>query len=339
MKSDYIKIACLHHRPSLFILKRRTPSIILLGEQTLLSMSILLALLLLMLMFLVTAAAIMLVIGPLIILQPSLRTREWYGTFTTLLEPSDAGLPQEDLWVTTRDGLRLSCWLVRQSRAARGTIIYLHGIGDCKIGGVPYAKFFFERGFNTFLYDSRRHGNSEGNYCTYGFYERYDLSTVIDYLQSRKEIQARAFGVFGTSMGAAVALQAAAIDERIAAIVAEASFTDLRTIMVDYQKRLIKLPWHFLRNAAMSRSQKIAKFKAREVSPLQAVMSVRKPILFIHGTDDSHIRTAYSKALFENANEPKELLLVPKGDHTDLLNVGGGEYVKQITSFFERYLR
>jgi fermentation-respiration switch protein FrsA (DUF1100 family) len=308
-------------------------------EPTLRSMSIVLALLLLMVMFLVTAGAIMLVIGPLIILQPSLRTKEWYATFSSLLQPSDAGLPQEDLWVTTRDGLRLSCWLVRQPEAARGTIIYLHGVGDCKISGVSYARFFFRRGFNTFLYDSRRHGNSEGSYCTYGFYERHDLSTVIDYLQSRDELRAGPFGVFGTSMGAAVALQAAALDERIAAIVAEASFTDLRTIMVDYQKRMTKLPWHFLRNAAMTRSQKIAKFKAREVSPLQAVKSVRKPILFIHGTDDSHISTAYSKALYQNANEPKELLLVPRGDHTDLLNVGGGEYVQRITSFFERNLR
>jgi fermentation-respiration switch protein FrsA (DUF1100 family) len=109
--------------------------------------------------------------------------------------------------------------------------------------------------------------------------------------------------------------------------------------MVDYQKRIIKLPWHFLRNVAMSRSQKIARFKAREVSPLQAVKQVKKPILFIHGTDDSRISTDYSKALYENANEPKELLLIPRADHTDLLNVGGSEYERRITAFFERDLR
>jgi uncharacterized protein len=301
-------------------------------------MSIFLALLLFAALFLITSAAMIFVFGPLLVLQPHLRTPEWYSTFTDLLEPHDAGLPQEDLTLLTKEGFKLSCWLVRQPANAKGTVIYLHGVGDCKIGGIPYARLFYGRGFNVFLYDSRRHGRSEGQYCTYGFYEKLDLSAAIDYLMSRTDIRIGKIGVFGTSMGAAVALQAAAIDQRIEAVVAEASFTDLRTIMVDYQKRNIKLPWHFLRNLAMSRSQKLAQFKARYVSPIYAVQGVHKPILFIHGTDDTRIRAEYSRALYNNANQPKELLLIHKGDHTDLLNVGGSEYEQRIVSFFEKYL-
>lgn len=301
-------------------------------------MSILLAIIILFVLFLITSAAIVLVVGPLILLQPHRRMKEWYAQHTTLLEPRDAGLPQENLKVKTSDGLLLSCWLVPQTKNPRGTIIYLHGVGDCKIGGVPYARLFFERGFHVFLYDSRRHGKSEGAYCTYGFYEKNDLSTIIDYLLSRSDVRVGNIGLFGTSMGAAIALQAAAVDNRIAAVVAEASFTDLRTVSVDYQKRIIKLPWHFLRNVAMTGSQRIAKFKARQVSPLEAVKHVQKPILFIHGTDDTRIKTEYSHALYENANEPKELLLIPRGDHTDLLNVGGSEYERRIIQFFEKYL-
>jgi pimeloyl-ACP methyl ester carboxylesterase len=301
-------------------------------------MSILLALLLVALLFLIAAAAIVFVFGPLLILQPHLRTREWYNTFTDLLEPRDAGLPQEDLVLLTREGFRLRCWMVPLEGTTSGTIIFLHGVGDCRIAGVPYAKLFHEKGFNVFLYDSRRHGLSEGTYCTYGFYEKHDLSIIIDYLESRSDLQIGKIGVIGTSMGAAVALQAASIDHRIEAIVAEASFTDLRTIVVDYQKRIMKLPWHFLRNLAMSRSQKLAGFKARYVSPIHAVHHVHKPIFFIHGTDDTRIRTEYSKVLYENANQPKELLLVHRGDHTDLLNVGGSEYEDRIVAFFRKYL-
>jgi len=301
-------------------------------------MSIFLALLLFAVLFLITAGATIFVFGPLLVLQPHLRTREWYSTFTALLEPRHAGLPQEDLNLKTKQGYRLSCWFVRQPKQVRGTIIYLHGLGDCKIGGVPYARLFYGKGFNVFLYDSRRHGNSEGQYCTYGFHEKHDLSIAIDYLKSLTDIQIGKIGVIGTSMGAAVALQAAAIDHRIDAVVAEASFTDLRTIMVDYQKRIIKLPWHFLRNLAMSRSQNLAGFKARFVSPIHAVRNVQKPILFIHGTDDTRIRAEYSRALYNNANQPKELLLIHKGDHTDLLNVGGSEYEQRIVEFFEKHL-
>jgi hypothetical protein len=301
-------------------------------------MSILLALLLFVALFLISSAAMIFAFGPLLVLQPHLRTPEWYSTFTDLLEPHNAGLPQENLTLSTKEGYKLSCWFVRQPANPKGTIIYLHGVGDCKIGGVPYARLFYGRGFNVFLYDSRRHGTSEGQYCTYGFYEKLDLSVAIDYLMSRTDSRIGRIGVFGTSMGAAVALQAAAIDQRIEAVVAEASFTDLRTIMVDYQKRIIKLPWHFLRNLAMSRSQKLAEFKARYVSPIYAVQGVHKPVLFIHGTDDTRIRAEYSRALYDNANQPKELLLIHKGDHTDLLNVGGSEYEQRIVSFFEKYL-
>lgn len=301
-------------------------------------MSILLALLLFVLLFLVTAAAIIFAFGPLLVLQPHLRTREWYSTFTKFLEPHDAGLPQEDLTLSSEEKYSISCWFVPHYQAARGTIIYLHGIGDCKIGGVPYARLFYGRGFNVFLYDSRGHGKSEGHYATYGFYEKHDLSAAIDYLKSRTDIHIGKIGVFGTSMGAAVALQAAALDNRIEAIIAEASFTDLRTVMVDYQKRIIKLPWHFLRNLAISRSQKLAHFKARFVSPIHAVASVHKPILFIHGTNDTRIRAEYSRTLFDNANQPKELFLIHRGDHTDLLNVGGSEYEQRIVAFFEKYL-
>jgi hypothetical protein len=65
---------------------------------------------------------------------------------------------------------------------------------------------------------------------------------------------------------------------------------------------------------------------------------VHKPVLFIHGTDDIRIKAEYSRTLFENANQPKELLLIHQGDHTDLLNVGGSEYEQRIMTFFEKYL-
>ena len=137
------------------------------------------------------------------------------------LEPKDAGLPQENVTVETFDGLKLNCWFVRQKKKARGTIIYLHGVGDCKIAGVPFARSLYDKGFNIFLYDSRQHGESEGYYCTYGFYEKHDVSAVISYLQSRTDIKIGKIGIFGTSMGGAVAIQAAAIDPRIACVISE----------------------------------------------------------------------------------------------------------------------
>lgn len=302
-------------------------------------MSLLLFAVLMAVLFLAHAGLIVRVIGPLIILQPTRKRPEWYARFTTLLEPKDAGLPQETLWLTMPDGTRLHAWLVQKQTDPIGTIVYLHGVGDCKIGGVALSRFFFSLGYNVFLYDSRHHGESEGRYCTYGYYEKHDVRAVIDYLESRKDLAVGPIGVFGTSMGAAIAIQAAVIDPRIKAVVAEASFTSLRDIIVDYQRRILKLPWHFLRNAAMARTQRIAKFKGRDVSPLDDVARLRTPILFIHGTEDTFIRHEYSERLYQAANDPKHLLMIEGADHNDVWTVGGKRYQDTISTFLSAHLQ
>jgi hypothetical protein len=301
-------------------------------------MSFLFAFIAILFLFLLSAAFVIFILGPLILLQPHRRGKEWYATFTDHLEPRSEGVPQEDLWLTTPDGVRLSCWLVKRKHA-RGTVVYLHGVGDCKISGVDLATFLYGQEYNVFLYDSRHHGESGGKYCTYGFFERHDVSTVLDYLQQRTDLNVGNIGVFGTSMGAAVAIQAAAIDARIAAVVAEASFTTLRSIAVDYQRRLIKLPWHFLRNVAFARSQKVAGFKARFVAPIEDVKKLQCPILFIHGVEDTFVDVEHSKELYRVAREPKELLLINGANHNNVWEIGGNKYKNALTAFFDSNLK
>jgi len=296
-------------------------------------------LVILFILFLIQATFVLLVAGPLILLKPVRRKKDWYARFTNLLEPNDAGLPQENVTVETFDGLKLSCWFVRQKKKARGTIIFLHGVGDCKITGVPFARALYDRGFNIFLYDSRQHGESEGYYCTYGFYEKRDVSAVISYLQSQTKIKTGKIGVFGTSMGGAVAIQAAAVDHRIACIISEGSYTALRIVFVDYQKRIIKLPWHFLRNVALVQSQKMANFKARLVAPLEDMKRVHVPVFIVHGKNDSFIKSHYSKLLYNAANEPKRLLLIEGAEHNNVWEIGGAMYENVIAAFFEEHLK
>jgi uncharacterized protein len=289
-------------------------------------------------LFLINASFVLLVAGPLILLKPTRRKREWYANRTGLLEPRDAGIPQENIIIETFDGFKLLGWLVPHEGNTRGTIVYLHGVGDCKIGGIPFAQTMHANGFNVVLYDSRQHGESEGYFCTYGFYEKHDVSAVITYLNSRTDFRSGKIGIYGTSMGAAVAIQAAAIDHRIAAVAAEGSFSALRTIFVDYQKRIIKLPWHFLRNMALVQSQRLANFKARLVSPKEDIKRIHIPILIIHGKDDSFIKAEYSQQLYESAHEPKQFLLVDGADHSNVWEAGGRNYAQTVSSFFEKYL-
>ncbi|MDH3251560.1 MAG: alpha/beta hydrolase [Ignavibacteria bacterium] len=297
-------------------------------------MSLLLILLLFVIVFMIGVSMVLFVIGPVLLLQPYRRTIDYYRKRTSVLHPGDLSLPFEEFTLKTTEGLNLSCWLIPAATKARGTIIYLHGVSECKIVGLSFAKLFHDAGFNVFLYDSRRHGDSEGRFCTYGFYEKHDTCTVINYLASRSDIHLGRIGLFGASMGAAVAIQVAAIDQRISAVVAESGFATLRTVFDDYQKRMIKLPWHYLRNIVIKRSERLAHFKASAVSPLESVQSVHIPIFIVHGTADDRIDYRYSEQLFTNTGEPKELWLIPGAKHNDMTEVGGEEYQRRILNFF-----
>lgn len=301
-------------------------------------MSLLFALVAAFGLFLLTATLVLLVIGPTILLQPRRRTEAFYRALGQPIRPSDIGLEFEDFSLRARDGTLLRGWLVRSKPRARGTLLYLHGVADCKIDGIRFARLMHDHRFNVVLFDSRRHGASGGKYCTYGYYEKHDLVEIIDHLDQHGDLTPGTVGIFGTSMGASIALQAAAIDRRIGAVAAENSFATLRSIFDDYQKRMVYLPFHYLRNVVIKRSERMAHFKANDVSPLEAVRSIHIPVLIIYGTEDAKIRHEYSLQLYESANEPKGLFPVKDAAHTNAWDIAGKAYEDKLVDFFTRSL-
>jgi len=289
--------------------------------------------------FAFAATLVIFAVGPIMVLNPRRRGEDFYRKRGESLSPADLQLPFQEFWFENRDHQRLHAWFIPANDAARGTIFYLHGVGDNKISGLRLAQVFHSRHFNVMMYDSRAHGRSEGRFCTYGYYEKFDVSKAIDVLTEREKPGLGNIGLFGTSMGAAIAVQAAGIEPRIRAVVAEGCFTNLRTITVDYQKRLLWMPWHFLRNVAMKRSERIAHFRHRDVSPLRSLATVNVPIMFIHGKKDGRIKYQYSEELYANAHDPKELYLIDGADHTDIHNIAQKEYEESVAGFFERWLK
>jgi len=287
--------------------------------------------------FLVSSTIILLLIGPTLLLHPRRRRADYYRNLGLPITPAELQLPYEELNIIVGGDLKLNSWLIKAANP-KGTVIYLHGVGDCKIDGLRFANLMHSHDYNVFLYDARRHGISDGSYCTYGYYEKEDVRTIIDYLLSRNDIHPGKIGLFGTSMGAAVALQAASNDTRIAAVIAENSFATLRTIFDDYQKRMIKLPFHYLRNIVIKRSEIKANFKARDVSPLHAVAIIHVPLLFIYGKQDHLIDYHYSLQLYEYANQPKDIFPIELARHNDTWKIAGTEYEQKILNFFERNL-
>jgi len=301
-------------------------------------MILVLFLLTILVFFLVIVTLILVLVGPTLLMKPRRRGAEFYKHLGKPSSPEEAGLPYENVAVRTPDGLTLDAWLVKPDEPALGTVIYLHGIADCKIDGIGMARWLREQKYNVFLYDSRRHGESGGEFCTFGYFEKQDLVAVIDHLMTRADLSSSPIALFGTSMGAAVAIQGAAIDRRIRAVIAENSFATLRTIFDDYQKRMVKLPFHYLRNLVLKRSELVAGFQANAVSPVEAVGKIGIPLLIIVAEEDHLIKAEYSYRLYASAKEPKELFSIEGASHSDTWDVAGAEYEKRILGFLRRSL-
>jgi dipeptidyl aminopeptidase/acylaminoacyl peptidase len=207
-------------------------------------------------------------------------------------------------------GLKLKGWLFRGAGHRRGTVIYMHGSADNRASGVYIAERFLKRGFDALAYDSRAHGESEGDACTYGYYEKEDLRKALDLLASRPIV------VIGVSLGGAVALQAAAEDPRIAAVVAVATFSDIRTVATE------RAPFVASRadiDAAFRLAEQQASFKADDASPLKAAARIRVPVLLIHGRLDHETFPQHSERVLAALQGEKRLLLVPGAGHNDAL--------------------
>jgi alpha-beta hydrolase superfamily lysophospholipase len=207
-------------------------------------------------------------------------------------------------------GIHLVGWLFRTERPRRGLLVYLHGLGDNRSSGIWIAEHFNALGFDVLAYDSRAHGESGGDACTYGFYEKKDLSRALDKLGGGPIV------AFGVSLGAGIALQAAAEDPRIALVVAVAPISDLRTAARE------RAPF-FASRANIDEAFRIAEregaFRADEVNPAAAATKIQAPVLVIHGADDRETSPAHSERVYAALAGPKKLVLVPGAQHNDAL--------------------
>ena len=204
----------------------------------------------------------------------------------------------------------LAGWRCATAEPQRGTLIYLHGISDNRKGARDLVDRFNALGLDVIAYDSRAHGESTGDACTYGFYEKQDLRRVIDTVAPGPVV------LLGHSLGAAIALQEAATDPRVATVIAAEPFADLRTIATD-RAPVFFTPLVIRLGLALAEWQ--AGFSVDDVSPVAAAARMTIPVLLIHGDSDWQTRPEHSRRIEAALGGPKRLVLVPGAGHSESL--------------------
>jgi uncharacterized protein len=250
---------------------------------------------------------------------------------------------REDLTVTAADGSKLRGWKVRPQNPNGSWILLFHGVADNRVGVVGQAHFLLRAGYSVVMMDARAHGASAGAMATYGWLERHDTSAIIDALYA-SEAPAHPQHLFalGESMGAGIALQSAAADPRIAAVVAEAAFASLREAAYDYaglQKYPLLGQTFFAPGAwtMIYRGESLAGFPAGEVSPQKSVTARNFPVLLICDGADTTLPCRHTRKIFAAATGPKELWEVPDAFHTAAIAYQPAEFERRVLAFFVQY--
>jgi uncharacterized protein len=208
------------------------------------------------------------------------------------------------------EGVELRGWLFPAQGDRRGTAIFLHGRNQNRRAGVIAARELVPLGWDVLVYDSRGHGASGGKYATFGFYERCDVSHAIDFLGAPDVL------LIGHSLGAAVAIQTAAEDPRVAAVVAASAFSSLESVVRD------RLPWFVPESHIRSTFRAVERkgqMRVRDVDTVAAARRITVPVLLVHGALDGFTPLTHSMRIFRALSAERELVEIAGANHDDVL--------------------
>ena len=257
---------------------------------------------------------------------------------TDLPSPADYDLPVEDAAFLSRDGTGLSGWFLAARDAAtldRPTVVLLHGYRSRKERMLRHADYLHEAGYNVLLFDFRASGGSEGDRITLGAREQLDALGALDYLAARGDIEMTRVGFQGVSMGAAVAIMAAARDARVAAVAAEAPFKDIPSMIGTSFQHFIGLPAFPFAPVTVWITERRLGIRAAEISPLRAAPDLAgRPLLLIADEQDTLVSPRHVDAIFEAAGEPKARWLAPGAEHADGHEVAPEQYEALVLGFW-----
>ena len=221
--------------------------------------------------------------------------------------PRDYGIAHEQLRlpVKRRGGATesISAWWLPAPAPNGMAILFLHGNARNMgaRGNAEMVAALARAGFNLLTIDYRGYGQSDGAFPDEAsLYE--DARAALDELARRAPDPGRRI-LHGHSLGGAVAIELALRRPEFAAAFIEASFTSMFDMST--RNRLFRLlPIDTLLTERFDSAAKIG--------------GLRLPVLFIHGTRDERVPHTMSMALFARAPEPKALILVENGAHSNL---------------------
>jgi pimeloyl-ACP methyl ester carboxylesterase len=213
------------------------------------------------------------------------------------------------------------------------TIVLCPAYGSSRGELLTLASALQDQQYNVLSFDFSAHGTSGGR-SSLGFQEVAELRAAMNAVANRGDVDVKRFGLWGTDMGAYVALAVATNDPRVRAIVAEAPYArpeDMVALQIN-RAGLASIPF------VTPMSQMIFEWlnsPFRNTVPLKARMAKLSGVaqLYLVSPDEPGLAASTSE-LFRISADPHELVTLPHGNYGGMADEEKRNYENRIVSFF-----
>jgi len=212
--------------------------------------------------------------------------------------------------------------------------IILHGVPGIE-KNFDLAHSLRMHGWNSLIFHYRGCWGSEGRYTFKTIPD--DVGAALDFLctSSYPQIDTSRLFLIGHSLGGWAAILVASHDLRVRGAVAIATMADPREFHFTEQDAAKNFtPWlpDLTPLDFISQWQELGQFTL----PIKEVSQISpRPVLILHGRKDEVVPVAQSVRLFENAKEPRTLLIHDKANHSFVWHRQW--LVSQIRDWFDRF--
>ncbi|AKH39112.1 MULTISPECIES: alpha/beta hydrolase [Nitrosomonas] len=231
--------------------------------------------------------------------------------------------------------LVVSGWLIR-GEPGMGVVLLLHGLRNDRRQMLDRVRFLVRAGYSVMLIDLPAHGESSGEYITFGYREAEGVEAAMRNLV--ESFPHEKIAVIGVSLGAA-SLVLSKASPAPSAVVLESMYPTIEeAIARRLQKRLGPLG-SLLTPLFLWQLPIRLSVTADRLRPITNLAALHSPVLIMSGSEDLHPTVAETQCLFESANPPKELWIVEGAAHINLHAHNPKEYEARVSAFLQKYLR
>ncbi len=244
-------------------------------------------------------------------------------------------LDADRITLTSNDGIKLTAFYRPASNGA--VIILCHGYKmDCG-EMVPVAAMLARHGYGVLLLNLRAHGYSTGDIISFGHAEWRDFAAAVDYVRQRQPDAA--LGLFGNSMGGALALCYAARDNRVKAVAAHSPYASISDSLNVSVRRFTGLPaFPFARLVKYLASHQLG-FDISTVAPLRCIGKISpRAVLLMMGGKDSVVNPGGINLLYAAAGQPRQLWFEPQLDHVEFQQKMPQQFEQRLCTFYQHFI-